>query len=155
MKIKLKNGETIIDEQDLSLIKQHNWVIDSRGYLVWKTMDKYRKNITKIFHRIVMDTPKGMDTDHINGNKLDNRRSNLRICTHKENCQNVNKRLNTHSVYKGVTKDIKAKTNQWVAYVGGMRIGQFSTELSAAMAYDIWAKDHYGEFAKLNFTPAI
>ena len=55
-----------------------------------------------LMHRVVMDAPKGMDVDHINGDRLDNRKENLRICTRAQNSQNKKLRRDSQSGYKGV-----------------------------------------------------
>ena len=108
-------------------------------------------------HRVIMDCPKGLVVDHIDGNTLNNRRSNLRICTFGENLRNQRPRTNRirKSAYKGVCW---LETRQrWIANCGldgkQYRSGHFRTEIEAAHAYDELAKRHHGEFASLNFPP--
>lgn len=95
-----------------------------------------------------------MDVDHINGNKLDNRRSNLRVCTHKQNMWNMSAHKATSSRFKGVTA--VAATGNWCAVVGNTRtsyiaMGTYRSEEDAARAADRGAIKLYGEFARLNF----
>jgi len=94
-----------------------------------------------------------MHVDHINGNPLDNRKSNLRICTHAENSNNTGPRKNNTSGYKGV---YWAKRNKrWLAQIthNGKQvyIGHYKDKEEAARAYDAKAKEFQGEFAYLNF----
>jgi hypothetical protein len=103
-----------------------------------------------------MNAPPGMVVDHINRNKRDNRRCNLRVCTQVENMRN---RCSTYgsSKFKGVSWDARRK--KWMAaiHINGtqIRIGFFADEVDAAKAYDRKARELFGEFAYLNFPGAI
>ena len=110
-------------------------------------------------HRFLMNPPPGMQVDHINGNTLDNRRSNLRIGTHAQNKGNTRKQKSRRgnsklsSQFKGVFREIGGK---WVAQIGSrprQHLGTFSKEEDAAKAYDVAAVEKYGEFASVNFPP--
>ena len=100
-----------------------------------------------------MVTPKGMATDHINGDGLDNRKQNLRICTHAENLRNRRLGKNNTSGYKGVSWHKLHKL--WYAHISHnkklMSLGYFKDKEEAAKAYDRKAIELFGEFAKLNF----
>jgi hypothetical protein len=137
--------KTLVSAEDYDFLSSFSWTIDTTGYAHRK--DKNRKKI--FMHSLVMHTPKGMETDHINGNKLDNQRGNLRICTHSENMKNRKKEYNGLSNYKGVTRH--KQMNQWLAQIKSKYIGTFDLEIHAAMAYDMWSKEIYGKFAQLNF----
>lgn len=104
-------------------------------------------------HREVMNTPDGMITDHINGNPLDNRKENLRICTSLQNSRNARVRIDSISGYKGVS--FRKDHQVWRAriQVDGklIHLGHFRTPEDAARAYDEAAKEYFGEFAVLNF----
>ena len=106
-------------------------------------------------HNVIMKPSEGFIVDHINGNGLDNRRSNLRIVTRQQNTFNSVHKGGT-SKYKGVALD--KESGLWRAYIAkdGKRtwLGRFPDELSAAIAYDKAAKDMFGEYAKLNIATA-
>lgn len=105
-------------------------------------------------HRFIMGNPEGMQVDHANGGTLDNRRANLRVCTHTENAQNARKMKNreTTSRYKGVYWNSVCK--KWQAYIGADHkstyLGVFRSEEAAARAYNRAALERFGEFASLN-----
>jgi HNH endonuclease len=147
-KIKL-NGKygagkfALVDDEDFDLVNSFNWYL-SGSYPV-RSLGK-RPNRTKIsMHRFLMNTPVDKVTDHINGNGLDNRKSNLRICTISENTINSKKSINKSSKYKGVSF-----INPWRAYIGRKILGHFKTEKEAAEAYNKAAKELYFDFARLN-----
>ena len=132
---------------------KNTWV---EKYKWWKGRDGYAytsrggKNFT--LHRLIAQTPKNMSTDHINGDKLDNRTANLRVCTHAQNCRNQKLKTSNTSGYKGVywNKDV----SKWVAQIridGKVTsLGLFNDIKEAAKVYDKTARIHHGEFARLN-----
>ncbi len=109
-------------------------------------------------HRLILATPDGMLTDHINGDSLDNRRSNLRAADACQNSTNMGKRRRpdgepSSSQYKGVMWD-KA-VGSWRAKISAYNtrysLGYFADEADAARAYDAKARECFGSFAALNF----
>lgn len=117
--------------------------------------DRYAKRVTRkegvvYMHRLIMGATEGY-IDHVNGDKLDNRRSNLRVCTQQQNIHNSQGRKGS-SNYKGVSWD---KTRgKWKACIGinykRIQIGRYPTELEAAIAYNQKALELHGEYAVLN-----
>ncbi len=154
MKIELtQNKFAEIDETDHKLISQFKWCLSAKRYAL--TYNSKTKKLL-LMHRLIMQTPKGLETDHINGNKLDNRRNNLRIVTRSQNALNVpNKKVKGRtSKYKNVSWTKRDK--KWLVHVQAKQykaifIGYFEKERHAALAADLWNKDIHGDFAKLNF----
>lgn len=112
-----------------------------------------RKRTTTLFlHRTILNPSKEKVIDHIDHNGLNNRRSNLRICTQTQNVANQRKGKGS-SNFKGVYWN--KREQKWRAGIGykgkDFHLGYFKDELEAAKAYDKAAKDLWGEFAKLNF----
>lgn len=161
-KIPLTKGKfALVDDEDFDFINQWKWHINTNGYAVRSEhiagsseggLIPHGRHKNLFLHRVLTKTPQGMVVDHINRDKLDNRRSNLRICTHQENTFNQTVKKGS-SIYKGVCWDNRAQ--KWMSYIHPDKkmkfLGYFPTERWAAMAYDIAAKDLFGKFAKLNF----
>lgn len=152
MDIIIKNKLIKIDKQDLDLFNSYIWHIEKRKsgieYLGTRILDKI-----VLFHWILIDKQTGMEIDHINGNGLDNRRENLRICTHKQNMYNKKLYKNNKSGYKGVYMQTGRNKFSVQIRVNGkkIRLGNFKNKEDAAIMYDKSAKLYFGEYARLNF----
>lgn len=142
MKIKIKNKFVIIDDENYDFIKNHKWHIHSNNYI--------HNNKVGYLHRLLVGAKKTLEyVDHINGNKFDNRMSNLRICTPSQSARNVSKtKKKCTSQYKGVDWNIKGM--KWRSICGGKYLGYYDSEIEAAKAYNEAAKILFGEYAKLN-----
>ncbi len=152
--IPLHNGEVaLVDDEDYELVSSYTWRVHGRdGYAQTNVPSTVRgkKQDTLFMHRIIAKPPKGMEVDHINGNKLDNRRANLRVCTHAENVRNRPVTGKNRSGHKGVYFN-HGKWRAMIGYGGkAIHLGNFNTIEEAARAYDAAAEHYHGEFAKTN-----
>lgn len=154
--IHLINGAVaIVDDDDFVRLSAFRWRADRGGYAVRMAhLGIDRKGRLVAMHRVVAAAAPGDIVDHINGNRLDNRRSNLRLSTHAGNSQN--RRATGASGFKGVT--LHRQTGKWQAAIkpGGRNIhlGLFTDPVIAARSYDRAATEHYGDSARLNFPEA-
>lgn len=137
----------LIDAEDVGLLGDGFWSRLKSGYVHASVDGK-----TQYLHRLIMNAPAGMDVDHINGDRSDCRRSNLRVCTRTGNAQNSKKPITNTSGYKGVSWDKQMK--KWRVQLkanGEIRFRRlFSDKRTAAEAYDNAALKYHGEFARLN-----
>jgi len=141
----------IVDAEDYDRLSQHKWHVMKCRRSEYAVRFSCRKHI--LMHRVLLNAPAGWLVDHRDVNGLNNRKSNLRLCTHQENNCNQRPRLGGTSRFKGVWRD-KAKK----IYAAGIRkngkkyyLGYFGDEIEAAVVYDIKAMELFGEFAYLNF----
>jgi hypothetical protein len=139
-----KGKVALVDNEDFRFVNKFIWYLTIHGYV---------KNYNFYLHSLIMGFKRGKVVDHIDHNKLNNQKSNLRFLTNQQNVTNQKKRKKGSSIYKGVY--LNKKDNKWTA--AAVRegkyyyIGQFLNERYAAMAYDIWAKELYKEYSSLNF----
>ena len=149
----------LVDQKDYYRLNYYNWTTKGSGercYAVRLECDSKRMRFVSM-HRAIMGRPKGLQVDHRNRKRLDNRRENLRTATNSQNQYNKNKtKSKTSSIYKGVTY-IKS-TGKWRAQIMVSRkniaLGEYDEEIEAAKAYDEGAKKYHGEFARLNLPDA-
>lgn len=155
--IQLTQGKVaLIDDEDISLVSQHKWRVLKRTYARAHCLVD-GKYTSILLHRLIMNAPPGMEVDHIDGDGLNCVRSNMRLATRSQNIRNSGKKqfrvgASPGSAFKGVSWH-KA-TRKWVARImyEGKRtsLGYFSSEVDAAITYDIAAKRFFGGFARLN-----
>lgn len=143
----------IVDDEDFARVSAKKWSSSgdrgaARAQHYWRDGGKVR---AVGLGRFILDAPAGMHVDHINGDPLDNRRANLRLCTHAENMRNRRKHRGFANPYKGVL----AQSGRFYARIcsGGRYypLGGFAAAEEAARAYDAAARRLHGEFARLNF----
>ena len=122
----------IVSDEDYAIVCKHPWSLSNCGYVQSKSGDTH-----VLMHRLIMNAKKGQEIDHVNRDKLDNRRDNLKLCTHKDNMKNVVWKSGS-SGYRGVTY-VKLQ-RRWRAYtqIDGKQIsfGYYATAIEAARGYD-------------------
>lgn len=141
-----KDKFALVDDEDYERVNSLKWYVDTCGYARNDTIGRCRR-----MHNLVMGE-KGVD--HINRDKLDNRRTNLRKASQRQNTYNNSNGCYGKSQYKGVQYLERNAHRKWVALArkdGKIKIaGYFRTETEAALAYNRLAVELYGEFAYLN-----
>jgi len=142
-----------IDGDDFEKVMKYTWNASRRKHgAVYIKHDTWKNNIRGVIslHRHIMDCPDDLVVDHIDGNPLNNCKSNLRICTRRQNLFNSKKLKGSKNKYRGVRKD----HNRFQAYIKHedkqLNLGSFLTEEEAALKYNEVALKLRGEFAVLN-----
>ena len=144
--IPLTRGKVaIVDDDAYEELSKYRWYCTNKGYATRTARPRFGKRHEILMHRVIMQTPARMEIDHINGNPLDNRRENLRVCKHSENLKNMKRYSNNTSGFKGVSwykRDNKWKTE---IMINGKStyLGLFDDKRVAAQAYDDAAKEHF------------
>lgn len=152
--ITVKGVSSLIDCADMEIFLARKWhIVTSRG-LRYVTRNNPREGSHRL-HEDIMRPPLGMIVDHINGNTLDNRRSNLRLCTPTQNRFNKRSKRFLGGEFKGVHYQRKHQGVSIRCQISAFRrvlyLGTYSTRVDAARAYDAAARIMFGEFACLNF----
>ena len=151
--IPLSQGKfAAVDKDEYGKVRKWKWYFN-KGYAV-RNEGNWRKEERKTvrMHRTIMDCPVGKEVDHIDGNGLNNTKKNLRICSRNENCHNREKYKTNKSGFKGVYWESGKKKWKAQATFNNRRInlGRYPEKISAARAYDLFAMNHFGQFARLN-----
>jgi hypothetical protein len=145
----------LYSEQDAALARAKGWYLTAKtGHCVYVCREVKQGGKTKrqAFHRLILNAPAGTDVDHINGNGMDNRRENLRLCSRSQNLANSRKHVVTaSSPFKGVAASGAAWRASGCKGRVIQQLGKYETAEEAARAYDLWAVEAHGEFANLNF----
>lgn len=138
-------GVILYDNEDADIVASRRWhVHPTLGYAMGGGY---------YMHRVILGlTSPNQISDHINGNKIDNRRANLRVCTRTENNRNRRGVIRKNG-YKGVY--LQTNTGRWAAEANHKYLGAFATAEEAALAYNRAALELHGEFARLNVVPII
>lgn len=139
--ISLTKGKVaLVDDEDYPELSKHRWCAHKFKNTYYAERSSPRDPITHSrnhiqMHAIIAGTPKGMDTDHINGNGLDNRRENLRVVTRRQNCQNFHQEKS--SKFPGITWHKRDRKWQARIWVNGKRhfLGYHDDEETAGIVY--------------------
>lgn len=154
VRIPLTKGQVaIVDAMDAGLVNRYRWYYSTRAQghpYANTTINEGGKTVRLSMHRLIMGAVAGQVVDHINGDTLDNRRSNLRLADTQRNSWNHGSQNGSKSQYRGVS----FYDNRFVAriFVDGRNqsLGNYTDERLAARVYDYAATMHFGEFARLN-----
>ena len=136
-----QNKEAVVDDVDFDRVSKTKWSYHHTGYVV-----RGKPQIS--LHRFILGARKGEFVDHINGDKLDNRRENLRFCTPSQNIQNTSSR-------RGLLKGLEWRESRkaWAVRIMAMGdrkyIGYFKSKTDAIRARDLALRELHGEFARI------
>ena len=158
----------LLDDEDYDrVVTEGKWYVqkDARREVFyvrkWAPKDKNGKKVAILLHRFITNAPKGKMVDHINGDGRDNRKENLRLCTHAENARNRNRPPGGKIPYYGV-RLLEARKRGIKRYRTVIKLDNksvsdilYHTAEEAAMEYDKLAKKYHGEFATLNFPDGV
>lgn len=152
--IALNRGFALVDADRFEELNAFVWSVSGRD---GKHVARGREGKTLWLHHAVLGIPTSVHVDHKDGNGLDNRKSNLRVADNSLNHANIGKmkrRRAATSKYKGV--HWRKDRSRWSAELKirdrSIKLGCYATELEAARAYDAAALQHFGEFARPNFS---
>ena len=157
MEVMVGQWVVLMDEQDYEreFVPGRSWHVSvpkKKPYLGWKTTKCGVKSTVK-FHRLIAGAKPGQQVDHINGNSLDNRRSNLRLVTCAENNRNMLPRLGFSSRFKGVGWNKCGWRVRIRVDYRHITVGFYKDEVEAAAAYDLASFKYHGEYGCRNFLP--
>ncbi len=148
-----KGRKAIVDNDDFEYLNQWKWHYSSYGYAVRTSRNSIYNRIAVYMHREIIKFPSSR-VDHIDGNRLNNQKSNLRLCNSYQNIWNSRPHQRNKTGYKGITWESHRK--KWRARIGvkGKRVyvGEFQNKDEAIRAYNAKALEYHGEFAWLNPT---
>lgn len=146
----LSNGYyAVVDDEDYDWLKQWTWHAATNKYAArCRRKKEPARNYQTLMHRLITKCPKNRQVDHINGNRLDNRRKNLRIIKIEENGFNRGINKNNTSGYRGVYWNTICK--KWGAQIMLNRknhyLGLFTNPIDASQAYESTARKLFGKF---------
>ena len=145
-----KNGMVLVDDEDYDWLNKYSWYIND-GYIVTNIKINNEQN-KKYIHRLIIGEQNKFDIDHIDHNKFNNCKNNLRIVNKSQNAMNKKSQKNSSSIFKGVSWNKALKKWKSDIKLNGKSyyLGYFAFEIDAAMAYNNKAKELFGEYAYLN-----
>jgi hypothetical protein len=156
--VELTRGKVaLVDDEDYEWLSQWKWraytTLKNKSFYAVRTVRVNDHRTTVRMHRVIMDAPDNLEVDHIDGDGLNNQRSNLRLATRSQNQANCPLSSRNSSGYKGVYR--YRPNGRWTARLRKgdrlLHLGCFDDREEAARAYDVAALEYWGEFARLNF----
>lgn len=144
----------LVSEEDYEELAQYKWRVGTHGYAMRAKWNPEKgNNDCVLMHREIAKPSKGLMVDHVDMDKLNNTRGNLRVVNKSQNTTNALSRKGSSSMYKGVTYN--KRSGKWAVeltkdYVKHY-VGLFSDEVEAARACDTKAVELFGDYARLNF----
>lgn len=158
--ITLSGGQAVmVDDEDFDRLNEKRWYAIKGKHTCYAAAScggysENKRGIRILMHRIILNTPNGMYTDHKDGNGLNNQRSNLRVATRSQNnAHHVRASAKKASKFFGVS--LQRKTGKWEVKIQVNKrrewLGTYAQEIDAAKAYDKSALESFKEFAQLNF----
>lgn len=159
--IPLTQGKVaLVDDCDFEYLSQFNWFAHKNKFTWYAQRNSPRVNGKRTvihMHREILQAPNAFKVDHRDDDGLNNQRGNIRLCTQGENIRNRRVSVTNTSGYKGV--HWKTQNKKWAAtiHIDGksIHLGYFKSASDAALVYDAAAREHYGEFARLNYAEAV
>lgn len=154
--LQLRKGKVLVDDEDFDRVSAYRWYVGQKGYAGRRIKTDGGK-MTQIFmHRFIIEAPDNMEVDHRDHDKLNNQKSNLRLCTRSQNMANTRhsaskfKGVSVQSSHQGRNKYYRTKIT--VRGKDFVKIFSFTPEgeLAAAQHYNDMAKKHFGEYASIN-----
>jgi hypothetical protein len=154
MKVRVgRDHWAVIDDADWNLVGRYSWRVHrlKDGRVTARGQDATGREVGDM-HRLILGCGAREKVNHRNWNGLDNRRKNLRLATHSETMRNQRHHRDSLFSFKGVDR---LRSGHWRARImldrKRFELGTFATAREAALAYDRAAREHFGEFAHLNF----
>ena len=150
--IQLNNGGcALVDATDFRRLSRWKWTRDGYGYALRFYGPRHNQKQIRM-HRAILDAPDGIQVDHINGDPLDNRRRNLRLCNNSQNQMNKKIRKDSKTGLKGVT--LHKSSGLYMARLKKdkklMHCSYHKTPEEASRTYNLVALKYHGKFAKLS-----
>jgi hypothetical protein len=146
-----KGRVALVSAEDYEWLSKYKWYAANNGY-AQRSILLDGKYTSVLMHREIMNTPKGVQIDHVNGDRADNRRENLREVTCSQNQCNKGYMKDSTVKFKGVALHISGKFNANICFQGKkIFLGSFSSPEEAARAYDQAAVEMHGQYGRLNF----
>ena len=132
--IRLSQGkEAVVDDKDFEFLNKNKWYCWSFGGMLYaaRTIEVFGKSKSILMHRVICNSPKGSITDHIDGNGLNNQRSNLRVASSRVNQRNQSR----HRASPTALGTTHHKSGKYQAQARGKYLGLFDTEQEAHTAF--------------------